>query len=61
MLGFKCSLTRSLDPCLNRDPCEDDSGADPLASSEFMVVHDNGKKHREEFPRQCDRSESEPG
>ena len=49
-------LTCSLDPSLDRDPCENDSGADPLTSSELVVIYDDGEEHREELPRQCDRT-----
>ena len=44
-------LTFSLDQSLDRDSREDDTCADPLASSEFVVVHDYGEEHRKEFPR----------
>ena len=44
-------LTFSLDQSLDRDSRKDDTCADPLASSKFVVVHDYGEEHRKEFPR----------
>jgi len=53
-------LTFSLDPSLDRDSCKDDAGTGPLASSELVLVYDDGKEHREEFSRQRYRTENEP-
>ena len=41
----------AFDPSLDGDSGKDDSCTDPLASSEFVIVHEDGEEHRKEFPR----------
>lgn len=55
-MWVKSALTFAFDPSLDRDSCEDYPRSGPLASGEFVIVHDDREEHGEELPCQGDRA-----